>query len=57
MIAINNNYIFFGFHGLQFVKHGEVFPEILVCRGLGVRNVPKQIESKSVLENPGNFSG
>lgn len=28
-----------------------------MCRGLGVRNVPNQIESKSVLENPGSFSG
>lgn len=39
---------------LNTVKFSQKY---LCVGGLGVRNVPKQIESKSVLENPGNFSG
>ena len=33
-----------------------VFTKVFVCRGLGVRNLLKQIESRSAIENPISFS-
>lgn len=38
-------------------RHSAVFTEVFVCRGLGVRNLLKQTEFKSVFENAINFSG
>lgn len=56
--TVNHNCVFLAFVTYSLLsKHGAVFTEIFVCRDLGVRNLLKQIEFKSVLENAVSFSG
>ena len=50
-------FFFFDFTACSLLNtFSAVFTEVFVCRGLGVRNLLKQIESRSAIENPISFS-